>query len=543
MSGQTLINDTALKKIFSADIRSLALMRVAIGVLVLYDLFDRLRDLTAHYTDLGILPRSTYFKLFSDPWWISFHLAGGAWGFELILFSIHIACAIAFLFGYRTKLSTFLTWIFYVSLQWRNIYIGQGGDTLLRMILLWSIFMPMGACFSIDRIRNPLSNKLPTNVLTIGTIAYYVQIILMYLCTATLKVGKEWFQENSAVAYALQIDQFARPIGVWLRQAPAEVLEFLTQTTMIWEYFAPILLLCPFFFGPLRTFIVFGFLALHAGFIATLAVGIFPFIAAVAMFGMLPNWFWDTLAKKIICRREDGVDLLLTRTWPIESPLKKIGVFTKLLSVKVPISIQNSIAQRLCAFLLLILTILYNIETLTLAPFIPNQIRWITVFAHIDQSWLMFAPSPMKFDGWEILEGTLEDGERIDLMRDLTKLENKIPVNWEKPDKIYSLYFRQRWRQYFVLTRSAGRVGHRVALAEYICRTWNAKHSNGDRLLHIDWHYMLEETKFPLELMKIEPTLLLDHDCETTQKTTPVIVHEEARPQNVSPNLKSGTQK
>ena len=47
-----------LAQLFGVDLRSLALFRVAIAVVVLVDLVVRADDLTALYTDVGVLPRS-----------------------------------------------------------------------------------------------------------------------------------------------------------------------------------------------------------------------------------------------------------------------------------------------------------------------------------------------------------------------------------------------------------------------------------------------------------------------------------------------------
>lgn len=46
-----------------------------------------------------------------------------------------------------------LTWFMTTSLQTRNYFVGHSGDTYLRLMLFWAIFMPMDEHFSLDRIR------------------------------------------------------------------------------------------------------------------------------------------------------------------------------------------------------------------------------------------------------------------------------------------------------------------------------------------------------------------------------------------------------
>lgn len=50
-----------------------------------------------------------------------------------------------------------LTWFMTTSLQTRNYFVGHSGDTYLRMMLWWAIFLPLGEHFSLDKIRNEAS--------------------------------------------------------------------------------------------------------------------------------------------------------------------------------------------------------------------------------------------------------------------------------------------------------------------------------------------------------------------------------------------------
>jgi hypothetical protein len=53
---------TKLSETFGADLRSLAAFRIGVALLILYDLSQRSRDLVAHYTDLGLIPRAVVSK-------------------------------------------------------------------------------------------------------------------------------------------------------------------------------------------------------------------------------------------------------------------------------------------------------------------------------------------------------------------------------------------------------------------------------------------------------------------------------------------------
>ena len=77
-------------EILGIDYRSLALLRVVLAFVVIIDLCMRANDLTAHYTDSGVLQRFDHVTAISSKFFISFHLANGTETFQIILFIINL---------------------------------------------------------------------------------------------------------------------------------------------------------------------------------------------------------------------------------------------------------------------------------------------------------------------------------------------------------------------------------------------------------------------------------------------------------------------
>jgi len=141
---------TPLRIVFGCDLRTLALFRINLALLILADLVMRSRDLVAHYTDDGILPRADYLGILNGAVSSLHFISGSAW-IEALLFMLAALVALALLAGYRTRLATFVSWLLLLSLQNRNHMILQGGDMLLLLLLFWGLFLPLGARFSVDR--------------------------------------------------------------------------------------------------------------------------------------------------------------------------------------------------------------------------------------------------------------------------------------------------------------------------------------------------------------------------------------------------------
>ena len=54
---------------------------------------------------------------------------------------------------------TIIRWFLLVSLQNTNYMILQGVDTVLRVMLFWGMFLPLGAQYSLDRAFSTIKEK------------------------------------------------------------------------------------------------------------------------------------------------------------------------------------------------------------------------------------------------------------------------------------------------------------------------------------------------------------------------------------------------
>jgi hypothetical protein len=143
---------TAFRDRFEIDARSLAAFRISLALLVLADLIRRSRNLTAFYTDFGVFPRQAFIA-HQNPYHLSFHIVSGeAWA-QALLFLLAGGFALALTIGYRTSVATVGTWLFLLSLHNRMPDVLNGGDFLLRMLLFWAMFLPLGSRWAIDAIQ------------------------------------------------------------------------------------------------------------------------------------------------------------------------------------------------------------------------------------------------------------------------------------------------------------------------------------------------------------------------------------------------------
>ena len=270
------------------------------GVVILIDLGLRFTNVGAFYSDYGAVPRHAVSEHLYRSWNLSIHFITGGVVTESILFLINAIFIICFIIGYRARLMSILCWFFYMSLSNRNPLVAHGGDTLVRMMLFWSMFVPLGISYSVDAALRKTSH-ITKKLFSPGIMAMMLQLLFVYFFSAIHKTDAQWFPEGTAIAYALQLHAFATPIGIYFRQFPL-LLKSLTLSTYLLEMLGPVFMLIPFGNMRWRLPIILGFLGLHFGIFLTMKIGMFPWMCIAAWMLFLPpelwNWISDRLIKK-----------------------------------------------------------------------------------------------------------------------------------------------------------------------------------------------------------------------------------------------------
>jgi predicted DCC family thiol-disulfide oxidoreductase YuxK len=283
-----------LAAVFGIDLRTLALFRAALGAVLFADLALRLADLRSFYTDWGVMPRDAAIA-FNGPYRISLHLANGTAGFALLMFLVEMLAAAALVLGWRARIAALLCFVLHGSLLNRDQMVLLGGDLLLVCLLFWAMFLPLGARWSVDAAlaRRPPPQK--NQHLSWASAALLIQVMSVYFFSGYLKTGREWWPDGTAVDYALQLDQYALPLGVWLRENFPWLTTALTYFVFFMQRWGSLLMFFPLFNAPLRFVLTLLFMAMHVGFLFTLALGTFPFVSLASLTALDGGWIWERL--------------------------------------------------------------------------------------------------------------------------------------------------------------------------------------------------------------------------------------------------------
>ncbi len=441
-----------LIQVFSADLRSLALLRIGTALFLLLTLLTTAPFLEVFYTDNGVLPRS-FVEYVSHPYSWSIHLLGGSLFLQSILLLISSISGIALLFGYKTKLFTTISFLLLISFQNRNSMVLDGGDYILKMLLFWGIFIPWGARISIDWLNSKTIRKMPNQFISFGVLGYYFQICMIYIFSSILKSGEEWNIDFTAIHYALSFDLYSNSVGHKLLSFPL-LLSGMTAFIKWYELIGTLLFFLPYKTFLFRTIAIVIYIGMHLGIALTMNIGLFPIVSIIAFLGLFPSLFWDTI--EIRFERYIRIINQTFKPW-IKNENNKLW--------------DNCREINIVAVLALIYVFLWNYQTVTGGNF-GKAFDSSGYVAGVYQNWSLFAPSPIKNDFWYVVIGENRNGTRVNLLKPDDQ------ISFLKPDN-YAYYYSYRWKNFILsISRSRYHENEKLLLADYFCRESRMRESS-----------------------------------------------------------------
>ncbi len=187
---------------------TLALFRIAFGLLAVGWTLTLLPDLSAFFGPAGVLPDNTAHSI--EQWGL-LDLSNSP-RLLLAVFVLTLASAIAVTIGLFTRFSAVMLWLGIVSFEHRDVLVTNSGDGVLRALAFFCMFAPAGAALSIDRVRSKpggdfwhCPKRAPCALRLIQ-----IQVSVGYLAAVWDKVRTVPWTDGTAISYALRLDDVHR---------------------------------------------------------------------------------------------------------------------------------------------------------------------------------------------------------------------------------------------------------------------------------------------------------------------------------------------
>lgn len=294
----------------------LGLFRLVLGcLLILWGLLVA-PDLHTWFAERGVLPLSALRLLNSDTLPRLDVLADVANPMALVaIFSLYMLAVIGVAAGFYTRISTLLAFVLLISFHHRNPIILNSGDTFMGLMLLYLVFSPAGACYSVDRLlrvrRGTEQAGPPPRLPAWAQRLIQIQISIVYLDTFLGKVQGQHWLDGTAVYYPLHVAELTRFPLPCLGDSPIAI-NLLTYGTLAIELAMGTLVWVP----RLRGYVLLAATLLHLGIEYAMNIPLFSFLMIASYINFLPGDWLERQAGRLArarSSRESACEAIVTR--------------------------------------------------------------------------------------------------------------------------------------------------------------------------------------------------------------------------------------
>jgi len=165
--------------------------------------------------------------------------------------------------------------------------------------------------------------------------------------------------------------------------------------------------------------------------------------------------------------------------------------------IKLSFPIVVNVMTNLLTGFLLFLIVTWNFGNIGMHQYsTPHSLRSVLYATQLDQYWGMFAPRPPDVMWWYNIEAELHDGRKAEISNDgsLFTFEPHFPHTFDKPYSVHNSMGNHRWFKLFEngLNSHDYRDELRLNFGRWLCREYNDRHWDDDRVYKFAIHWMSE---------------------------------------------------
>jgi hypothetical protein len=266
----------------SVETSTLALFRIAVGIVVVGWTLALAPSLYAFYSRDGILP--TYPEYEGSLAWGLLEWFPSSAAVTLIYFALLLA-SICLLVGFATRIAAVIVFICMVSFAHRNPWVLNSGDLLVQLLVFYVMLAPAGESLSVDRWLKPGRPFWEFPRRSIWPLRLVqIQISIVYIAAVWDKLRGATWNDGTAVSYALRIEDLDRfPVPAFVTDSLI-LANFLTFGTLAIEFALAVLV----WNRVLRPWVLLLGVTLHLGIDYGVRVGFFSWAILVAYVAFIP---------------------------------------------------------------------------------------------------------------------------------------------------------------------------------------------------------------------------------------------------------------
>lgn len=258
-----------------------AVLRIAYGLVLTGWALSIAPDALSFFGDGGVLPTHP-----RRDWRWSLLDAFPSDGAVIALVAVLLIAGVCMVLGVVPRIATFAALVVLISLLYRNFWVTNSGDLVLRNLAFLLLFVPTGAALTLPQFmrdrerafRFPDHPVWPLRLIQI-------QISVGYLFSVWEKLPGDTWRDGTAISYALRIEDIVRFHAPGLLTDQVVLVNAITYGTLALEVALAILV----WNRNLRPWVLAGGVLMHLGIDVFLEVGFFSYLMIVGYIAFIPS--------------------------------------------------------------------------------------------------------------------------------------------------------------------------------------------------------------------------------------------------------------
>ena len=280
---------------YAPNFQALSLFRLCLALYLLVQFAGLLPFYSDFYSDVGILPLSVLAgdrAIAGIDSLLPLLRVAQAAGITIVLPILYPLSLLALAIDYRTRWACAFALVFNSYLFWRNPYLDSGAEILARLLLLWSLFLPLNRYWSVDAALDPAPRRRDYPALPF--FALRLQISALYFFSALFKLEGAPWRNGYALSWTLQDDLFgAMPAGSFAVAHFSALLPVVNYLVIGFQLAFPYLIYSPWRNELTRGVAIAGSAAMHLSFVVFLQIGGFPYLCLIMLLLLVPDRWLD----------------------------------------------------------------------------------------------------------------------------------------------------------------------------------------------------------------------------------------------------------
>ena len=128
----------------------------------------------------------------------------------------------------------------------------------------------------------------------------------------------------------------------------------------------------------------------------------------------------------------------------------------------------------------------------------------------------MFAPAPLRVDGWYVVRGKTTTGQVVDVLRDRPG-----EPDWSRPTYLAREYATYRWRRFLILITNDKAEKYRPYYAQYLCRAWNESRARDQQLVELTIYFNGEIVPSESQVRQTRRLFVYEQKCTISSGPEP----------------------